>query len=533
MKPSDLGLPAKFDKFRDVQVEAIEHGLDSFGRYRYCPEGLPVGCGKSLIAMALAKASGKRAVILTATKGLQDQYSKDFAGAGLVDIRGRSNYRCHHFEDRVNCQIGALEGCPHVEGGGCRYERKRDVARNASVVVTNYAYWFHVNERQPALGNVELLVLDEAHCAMDQLSNYLQIKILESSLRRALVPTPTGKTTVLSWSKLALEHLARIARMTKAAALKLKDQPSAHNHDVYEELSKLEECFAALAFMGETTNLWVLDDTKNGATEEGTAHGRVWCIDSVWPATNAVKLFQAAPSVLLMSGTLRPSTMTLLGIQESKYQFREWPRVFPAHLTPIYYIPTAWVSNGMKNKEDDLDCWVAQIDAIIDQRLDRKGIVHCVSYDWGEKIHARSRHGRILDRHARGENATEVFERFKQASAPRVLVSPSFSTGWNFAGEDCEYIIIAKVPYPNIKSPVVVARNERNGNYSNNVALQDLIQSAYRGTRHDKDRCEVFIIDICFSSLMKKVPNSKPMWFTWAQKNQLPPAGPRAPKNNS
>ncbi len=135
-----------------------------------------------------------------------------------------------------------------------------------------------------------------------------------------------------------------------------------------------------------------------------------------------------------------------------------------------------------------------------------------------------------MDFNERAESATEVFERFKQADAPRVLVSPSFSTGWDFPGDACEYVIIPKVPYPRTNSPVVMARDARNPTYSSNVALQDLIQSAYRGTRFYSDRSEVFILDKCFSKLMRTVPNSKPMWFTWAQKNQLPPAGPRAPK---
>lgn len=510
-----------------MQIEAIQHGLAAFANgYRYVPEGLPVGVGKSLVAMGLARKAGVRSVILTATKGLQDQYGSDFEECGLVDIRGRNNYPCRAFRHPpLDCRIGALEGCPHVDGGGCTYEVKRDEARIADTVVTNYSYWFHVNERQPALGDVGLLILDEAHCAMEQLSDYIQVEVRETWLRRAgLGPAP--EDTVAEWQKLALNSWARVNRLSKEAALRLRGEPSVQNHRVAEDLGKLSSAFEDM--MSFRPDLWVLEAAK------GTDHGRTWTFDSVWPANYSSQLFQCAPRVMLMSGTIRPATMKMLGVKPTDYEFREWPGVFPAQNTPVSFIPTVWVNKDIS--EEDLDIWVERIDEIIDSRLDRKGLIHTVSYPRQEYLYAHSRHKRIMDcnkRNEESEDARVVFQRFKQASAPRLLVSPSFSTGWDFPGRDCEYIIIAKVPYKQTNSPVIMARDARVPTYSSTLALQDMVQSAYRGTRFETDRCEVFIVDNCYWGLMKRVGNSRPMYFNPIQRVTVPPAGPRAPEKTS
>ncbi len=524
MKPSDLNLPAKFTEFRTQQIEAIDHAIECFSDgYRHCPEGLPVGIGKSLVAMGLARSLDVRTVILTGTRGLQDQYGSDFGSCGLVDVRGKSNYTCPHFGHRISCHLGALEGCPMIEGNGCSYEFHRDEARRAPTVITNYSYWFHVNERQPALGDVQLLILDECHQAFHELARYLQVEVRESWLRRVGLEAPDN--TIITWATFALTNVRRVSNLAKQAAKQLRDSPSPRAHQLYYELSSLEHSFGDMMTMAP--EYWVLDSTK-----VGTQYGRIWTFDCIWPAGHAVKLFQAAPRVLLMSGTLRPSGLKLLGIGEGDYEFREWPRVFPARNTPVYMVPTAFVRRGMDDDEKDL-C-VERIDEIIDTRLDRKGLIHTVNYDWQQYIHAHSRHRGIMDYNSNQDteslSATKVFERFKQAAAPRILISPSFSTGWDFPGRDCEYIIIAKVPFPSKGSPVVEARNKYWPNYSHTMAYQDLVQSAYRGTRFHDDRCEVFIIDNCFWGLRKRVPYAAPDWFKVIDRITVPPPGPRAPE---
>ena len=136
MTPRDLDFPEKFTTFRSVQEEIFEHALTSDKRFIAC--GAPPGCGKSGVAWGLAKLFGGRTIILTAQKGLQDQYVAD-GFPGLVDMRGRSNFHCWH---GGSCEDGARTGCgDHL---GCPYRGRLRLFNDASVGLSNYAWWMSV-----------------------------------------------------------------------------------------------------------------------------------------------------------------------------------------------------------------------------------------------------------------------------------------------------------------------------------------------------------------------------------------------------
>src|SRR5262245_34505528 len=191
--PKDLGLDG-YESYRkdpvtgqEVQLEVVEFAAYTEKRVAAC--SVPTGVGKSLIALSLAKLTGARTVVLTATKGLQDQYVHDAARYGLVDVRGKDNYACQDFSG-LSCRDGSQVGCRYLNRG-CAYECARGKARNSDLVCTNYNYWLSVNDRAKGLrgegedgGAVEMLVLDEGHQAPDVLSDYLSVRVYESELKR-------------------------------------------------------------------------------------------------------------------------------------------------------------------------------------------------------------------------------------------------------------------------------------------------------------------------------------------------------------
>lgn len=171
--PVDYGLPAKFSTWRDLQFDAVNYMLDT--PQRFVGVCAPTGSGKSLMYMAAAVLSGKRTVVLTSTKGLQDQLQADFAELS-TDIRGMQNYICAiatqfgfpHYT-RVGdapCQMGAQ--C-HLRGSGCGYFDQYRVAQAADIIVTNYQCWMYDLKRGGGgLGKerpVEMLIADECFAA--------------------------------------------------------------------------------------------------------------------------------------------------------------------------------------------------------------------------------------------------------------------------------------------------------------------------------------------------------------------------------
>lgn len=526
-EPSEIGLPDRFEAFRPAQVEAIDQALNSSNRF--IPMALPLGSGKSLIAMGIARASGLRTVILTATKGLMLQYADDFS-PNLLEIKGRANYKCDHWPN-MNCRYGQLEGCPLADNG-CTYECHRSQARLAPTVVSNYAYWFHVNEHPPGLDSsdkpIQQLILDEAHQSPAELSKYLQTEIRESWLHTSGLQSPRQSEDISAWREFALNSVVVITRQLTEATKRLKlavvnRSITRHTRDRVYELDALKTSLGAISIM--TPEDWVLE------TREGTRHGRVWVFDNVWPAQHSFKLFRNIPKIILMSGTLRPSTLRLLGIPPSQYQFREWPRVFPAAHTPIYHIPT--IKMNHKIDQAGLDLWVRRIDEIIESRLDRKGIIHTVSYARQKYLLEHSHYAKYFFANTNdpeSESAAEIVVRFKASYAPAILVSPSFGTGWDFPRRQAEWIIVAKVPYPDIRSKIIQARTARIPSYASQLAMQDLEQSVGRASRDFFDRAEVFIVDNSITQLLYRYPSLKSRWFQIIEMNQVPPPGPRCPE---
>src|SRR4051812_36586670 len=109
LKPIDIGLPAKFTKWRPGQLTALGRSLSPTAK-RFQAHSMPVGEGKSLYYVAQALLESTRACILTSTRGLQDQLMKDFASIGMVDMRGRGNYPCVH-KDCHTCEEGQHYKC--------------------------------------------------------------------------------------------------------------------------------------------------------------------------------------------------------------------------------------------------------------------------------------------------------------------------------------------------------------------------------------------------------------------------------------
>src|SRR5262245_4509172 len=203
--PSDLGLdPEIFPQYRtnpitgaEVQLEAIEFA--AYSEKRFVGMCLPTGIGKGLTGISIHKLTGKRTCVLTADRGLQDQYVEKHKRDGLFDIRGKQNYECDQSNARhyMTCHDGAVAGCRKL-GVGCTYEWVRGVAREQELISTNYAYWITNNElgmpggmlqrlreediEEYGANPVELLIMDEGDKAAEALSRYLQVRVYEKEV---------------------------------------------------------------------------------------------------------------------------------------------------------------------------------------------------------------------------------------------------------------------------------------------------------------------------------------------------------------
>ena len=363
-------------------------------------------------------------------------------------------------------------------------------------------------------------VVHNCHNAFEYLGRAMRVVIKESTLIAADLDYQKSDD-LKAWVSWALTIPVALKRSYQATMVKYKltkQQNLLHRLYAMEELSSVVEEISRMTLDG-----WVCE------MKVGTNYGRTWDFDPVWPGMYAEsRLFCGVKKVVLMSATLRPASLAMLGINPREAEFREWPRVFPSNRTPVYAVPTIRMNH--RNTEEDLGKWVSRIDEIIETRTERKGIIHTVSYSRQKYILEHSKYAAHMLANTNApdsDSAMEIMSKFKASSAPSILVSPSFSTGVDFPGRDCEWQIICKVPFADLRSKVMAARNERNKTYVNYLAMQDIIQQSGRGTRFKLDRCEVFVIDSNVLWFFQQNKGLAPRWFELIRTERVPTPGLR------
>jgi Rad3-related DNA helicase len=242
---------------------------------------------------------------------------------------------------------------------------------------------------------------------------------------------------------------------------------------------------------------------------------------AIWPGRYAERyLWSGVEKIVLISATLRPKALEILGLKPNDYRFKEWPRIFPAANNPVVWVPTG----RMGRKADDTERMksVDRFDEVFEEYgWEKKGIVQVPSYKLAEWLRQHSRFGKFMHINKSGE-AVQTAEEFRKAKAPAVLVSPSFTEGWDFADDACEWIVVLKLPYPDQSDPVIVARSDSDREFYDYVTMQTLVQECGRGCRHEADKCIVIITDDAVGKFRKYAAKHAPSWFGIKEVDSIP-----------
>jgi Rad3-related DNA helicase len=483
--------------------------------------------------------AGGRSLVLVGTKGLQSQILDDFKEIGATDIRGQSNYRCVALDDFLmgygRPGSGCNEGPCHVgihcslkKDGGCLYYDAITQAKYANIVVSNYAFWLTVGRHRDdnPIGKFDNLILDEAHTAPEWLSRFCQVKLDRNEIKQLIgLDLPPVNEGVEVWSAWAItarrlvaveegEYRKRLSTAKQAATKKLL-----RLKEIDRDLEQLAS--AATWRNAETPNRevvvpgrqtdWIAEKTKTGLL-----------FSPVWAHVYAEPyLFQGIDRVILSSATLSQSTRRYLGIGPKKVEYIPGGDGFDPDRRPFIYLPTVKVDRHIT--EGEIRQWINKMDRIIGDRLDRKGIIHTRSYARAKIIKERSKHGDLMMLHT-SRDLRQTVQRFKDAKAPAVLVSPSLEEGFDFPDDECRYQIIAKVPFIDTRSPLMKARASSDKQYMNHEAALALTQSVGRSVRSSSDFAENFIIDDHWGWFRNAASREFPTWFkkAWKESRSIP-----------
>ena len=514
--PALLGMPPKFSQWREGQEEAIRSIVGC--KTRFLVQSQPTGSGKSIVYVAGAILSqSRRAVILTSTKGLQNQLMLDFGGLGMVDIRGQNAYVCAKDTSvRVSegqCHMGV--NCEKKTDGGCPYYDALRKARSAHLLVTNYAFWFTIGKhaKEGGLNTPDLLIMDEAHDAPSTLMDAMTVTIREYDVKTLLeVDLPNygqDMSRWRRWAKLTIsESEARQESIKKGLFRKFTLTKNAQFHGIRHLQQRLRD-------LSQVNDAWFAD--------RSTDELRVGVIKPKEGYAEDL-LFQETPRIVMVSATATPTVAQLLGVPNSQMAYKCFPSTFSASRRPVYHVPTIRL-NYQIPEQDIIRVWVSQIDRIIASRPGRKGIVHTQSYARAKLLEANSRHKTILYFHNR-LNTRSIIRDFVAAKPPAVLVSPSVTTGYDFPYDQCRYQIVGKLPIPSFGDKMLMERAKHDKKLIDYLTMQSLVQSVGRGTRAADDFCETFIIDDSIQWWMARNAYMAPEWFLEAYKQvaTIPPS---------
>lgn len=507
ISPRDLGLPDKYQSWRKGQWEAIEQ--TSVTEKKFVANNGPTGFGKSVYYRAASILNGGRSMTLTANKTLQDQLVDDFPD--LFDMRGRQNYSCVSGKS-LSCAEGRILGC---KDPSCRYLIDRQAFLDSNAASTNYSYYLSTKIHSDGCGKIDLLNCDEAHLIDKEICAAVEIHLEQTKyhfMYDVLGRPPEDATSVEEWKAWA----ASTIEPAKAYLKTIKENSGKHRW-----LVLTDSYISILTRIATMADDWLIDQSAYGKT----------IFAPLWPTAHTDKLlFNGAERVILVSATLVPKTLALLNIAADDCLFLSQPYTFDSNRCPVYLFGPCFVD--FKTTPDNWVQVIARLDSIIDHRLDRKGIIHPTSYDRQAFILSQSRHAHLMIAPTKASELPAALKEFRESPAPRILISPSITTGYDFPGSQAEYQILMKVPFIDTRPPIMKARSKADPEYVPYLVAQTLVQTCGRIMRGPEDLGETFILDRHANRFLGSVqrggyPHLVPDWFhkqlRWPSTHPNPP----------
>jgi len=500
----------KFDHYYPFQEEVIDKVLSSKKKIVFING--PPGTGKSLIGMSIAF-EFRRSLYLCTTKSLQQQLAKDFMDYPI--LFGRSNYPCimSKFTEsqfpKISCE-DCLSGHEEGEGisckGRCLYQQAKKIALSAGLAILNTAYYLTETNFIGRFAERNMVIVDECDLLEGALLNFVELNISDSMLSRLKLPPPEYKTKWESWKEWATVISPKLLEQVD----KLSKQVTTHSHiDEIRHFRRVKALLSKVSIFKELLNeTWIYQEFKH------EVKGARYSFKPTWISEIAHQYFWShAEKFVLMSGT--PPIPRTLGLEKEEWDWIEVPSQFPPERRPVYYIGAA--SLTQKTMDVERPKIIPAIKNILSKHKGEKGLMHTVSYNLASYILNNIQDNRLISHDNGVRDKERLLQRFRDSLDPLVLVSPSMDRGIDLPFDLCRFIIIVKVPYPDLSDKQTAKRlySSSFGQYwYRGEAVRSIIQMSMRGMRAVEDECQTYIIDSNFENLYSKCHSEFPEWWS-------------------
>ena len=186
------------------------------------------------------------------------------------------------------------------------------------------------------------------------------------------------------------------------------------------------------------------------------------------------------------------------------------PSTFDFKESPIYVLNGLRMSYDHKDKSFVNICKITY-DICNNKFKNSRGLIQTGSYEIALKMFEDaplSVRSRMLVYNGNVQK-DEMMKEYKNTSN-KILIGPTLNEGIDLPGELCEFIIIIKVPFPNLTSKLVKAKMKLFPLWYNASTSNNIIQGIGRGVRFNGDKCITYILDGCFYDLFKKTRKQYP-----------------------
>jgi ATP-dependent DNA helicase DinG len=512
-----------FSEFRPGQQEAMERILAAFrsGKKYVLLDG-PTGFGKSPVGIALARIY-KSAFYLTSTKILQDQIMRDFAGLGVVDLKGRNAYECTVYDlnpslkaAKPQAWLSCADGLCKRQGKSrcdfcfqgtkisCPYFAQLEKAKMAPLTVMNFSSFFFqslvLDERFPRRG---LMVIDEAHNTESQIMSFVSVNLVDGALDLK-VPTSGTAEDYAKWMEQE--------RLVSLLGHKIKQAKQDGRVEEAEEWG--HTLYKIVRFLDSDPKEWVAEySTLSNRTGLGKAE-----LKPIFANKHAHQiLFNRADRFLLMSATIisPEQTCEALGINPDEMEYIEVPSRFPVKNRPIFFDSSVG-SMSFKKRDETMPRLLARIEKICSEHhAEHRGIIHTHSFlvsDYIVENASDSLRERLC--YQRDYQTREDALRALALSENGILIGPAWHEGLDLKDDMGRFSIICKVPYPNyMNNPQLKARMDLSQEYYDYITALKLVQSYGRTVRSEEDWAITYILDADFARFMGKSRHLLPGWF--------------------
>lgn len=508
----------------------------------------PTGVGKSHIAATLSR-HFQKSFVVTASKHLQDQYSKDFDF--LKPVKGKSNFACFKMMKEENvkssgrakrlgltCEKGQcvqkVPGKGEVVEETCSFKPKiRDVEKNKADLdsclyytqkyealvsphsLWNYAAYFQIMKYNQKLFAEYLdrpvAIFDEAHKIEDQVIQFIGIDIYRSTVEDCGIDVESYDLqdidSIVTLSDVIAEHYAKRLRELEG------DKVFAQNPD-HALVSRLESRFkrasqARIEIISNKENFVINNPEKDSG-------GRFRSV-SVRPIdiSKYVEEFFISEHQLFMSATIdRNSFCENTGIDPEKVAVIDVAKSpFPLEHRKVEFLDVCRLNS--RSTDEDKMAIIKKIDDIMTQYVGQRGLVLTSSIYWCNQIRQglsaqNSRRIRMChSKNADGRTQDEVLDEHA-GTTDSVLLSSSLWEGVDLKDDLSRFQIIAKVPYPNLSEKRVSVKMNRFPLWYNSQTLTRMLQGFGRSIRSQEDWAHTYVLDASVHTILSKARQQIP-----------------------